>query len=100
MAPTPKSGKAPRASGRKQAAQAPAKHAVGKKRPNNENDPGDTSKRSRKNTRTLNANSRTSMEENELGCEQQTSADEMMQKYAALQGLCSCYITRLLGKYY
>jgi hypothetical protein len=86
MASTSKAHKATRASGRKSAAKKPAADAMGKKRPNDENDPGNTTKRPKKGARPRAANARTSTEENEIGREQQTSVDEIMQKYTELQG--------------
>lgn len=64
-------------------AQAPTSRA-GKKRPQDQDDPSDTSRRPRKSARIH--NSRTSLEENEIGGEQQNDTDELMQKYTELQG--------------
>jgi hypothetical protein len=82
MAPTSKSRKASKGSGKKQA-QAPA---TGKKRPHDENDPSNTSRRPRKSARIHDVNSRTSTEENEIEREQQNPTDELMEKYTELQG--------------
>ena len=80
-----KGNKAPKTSGGKPAARMLVTCAAGKKRPNDENDLDNTSRHPRKTACRHAANSRMS-EENEIGCEQQTSADNMMQKFAELQG--------------
>jgi hypothetical protein len=63
--------------------------ATGKRRPHDENDPSDTSRRPRESAHIPAVNSRTSTEENEIEHEQQNPTDKLMQKYTELQGECS-----------